>query len=71
MGDFEEKIQELENKLKAYREANGLDAKRDSDNDVKSELHEITELLKGMQPKQKSKLDERFEKKKRRNGNWY
>ncbi len=70
MGDFEEKLQELENKVKAYREANGLDAKR-SDNDVKSELHEITELLKGMQPKQKSKLDERFEKKKRRNGNWY
>lgn len=70
MGDFEEKLQELENKVKAYREANGLDAKR-SDNDVKSELHEITELLKGMQPKQKSKLDERFEKKKKRNGNWY
>ena len=70
MEDLKEKLEALEAKVKAYREANGLDAKR-SDNDVKQELHEITELLKGMQPKQKSKLDERFEKKKRRNGNWY
>ena len=70
MEDLKEKLEALEAKVNDYREANGLDAKR-SDNDVKQELHEITELLKGMQPKQKSKLDERFEKKKRRNGNWY
>ena len=67
MEDLKEKLEALEAKVKAYREANGLD----SDNDVKSELHEITELLKGMQPKEKSKLDLRFEKKKKRNGNWY
>jgi hypothetical protein len=73
MEDLKEKLEALEAKFKDYCKSHGYDVKRDSDNDVKGELHEIADLLRGMQPKEKSKLDERFERKKRRNEprDWY
>ena len=71
MDDLKEKLDALEAKFKDYCKSHGYDVKRDNDNDVKGELHEIADLLRGMQPEQKSKTDIRFEAKKRRNGSWY
>lgn len=73
MDDLKEKLDALDARFRDYCKSHGYDVERDNTNDVKAELHEIADLLRGMKPKEKSKLDERFERKKRRNEprDWY
>lgn len=63
--ELKNKLEALEANFNAFCEKHGYEG-TDAANDAKSELKEIAEILRGMQPKEKTITDKRFERKHRR-----